>query len=156
MYRQVSACCNCMNTSGSNCMAASLLRFAFCLIRQMILRDPIELAKMLGAHGARQGGPLCFAVLNGCYTDKLAQAVHDAGVPAVLGWRTKVEDRGARHFLNALFDGCAAGESVTAAFRHACNACEPRFSLTDPDTKNAGTQRRGIGIPLGIPVLITS
>ena len=89
--------------------------------------DPANLAAMFGSRGACNGGCLEFVALNGCRTAELASAVRDEGVPAVLGWRTKVHDQGARLFIRHLFAACAAGMPVPAAFLNATHACRPRL-----------------------------
>jgi len=120
---------------------------------QVVGMHPARLAAMFGSRGACSGGCLTLVVLNSCRTDMLARAVRDAGVPFVLGWRTKVHDRGARLFIHHFFAACAAGKPVPAAFLGAKQACIPHYLFGDPDDVQALTSD---GRPtLGVPALFT-
>lgn len=111
---------------------------------QIIGEDPAAIAKMFGARGACHGGPLQVVFLNGCHTAKLAKAVHDAGVPVAVGWRTKVHDFGARYFAKVFFGVCATGQSYSTAFVVAKLACTRLFACRDPDDSAIG----------GLPALV--
>ena len=51
---------------------------------------------MLGAHAPVNGGTLELVFLNGCLSEDLGTAVHQAGVPHVVCWRTLAENSAAQ------------------------------------------------------------
>ena len=132
--------------------------------RQLVVVDPDVLARILGGHAPKQGGPLELVVLNGCKSLELARAIHAAGVPHVVAWRTRVDNEAARIFSVAFFQALFThGCSHSAAFEQAKQRIEtvtgpgnvnrmsgevPRFELRDPDDSNSGTRPRAVGIPV--------
>ena len=134
--------------------------------RQLVVVDPDVLARILGGHAPKQGGPLELVVLNGCKSLELARAVHAAGVPHVVAWRTLVHNEAARIFSVAFFEALSThGCSHSAAFEQAkqrietvtrpgnvngMSGCVPRFELRDPEDSTSATR-----VAVGIPVLLS-
>eukprot|EP00966_Prymnesium_polylepis_P128363 2968669-Prymnesium_polylepis.1 len=91
---------------------------------QMQAPDPQALADLLGAHSKGRGGSLELVFLNGCCTSKLGEAVHKAGVPCVVCWRTVVNDEAASKFSEAFFDELDRVGDYRKAFASAKNHLE--------------------------------
>jgi len=135
--------------------------------------QPEQIRMMLALAGPRHGGCLELVFLNGCCSEALGLAVHAAGVPTVVCWRTKVCDPAARVFARAFFKGLEDGRSVVDAFEDAKNAVMcvthsgqltglpagmttsvPKFELREPGTPSAMTFVSPIPIAAGVPVLV--
>lgn len=127
---------------------------------------PETLADVLGAHGSLRGsgGSLCTVVLNGCETENIGRRVCAAGVPYVLCWRTKAENRAARSLATSFFASLAAGRGHEQAFEDAKSAVRcmtrpgrlasgvassvPAFELRDPSgpaPTNSDAPMRAVG-----------
>ena len=89
-----------------------------------------------------KSGQLKLVVLTGCCTSRLALALHErAGVPDVIAWETKLEDRAGKAF-GASFAEVTARQLLhggrldpKAAFEAACTAVT---TLTEPGTLDNG------------------
>jgi hypothetical protein len=130
------------------------------------------LVDMLSAHSPSRDGELELVFLNGCNSHELGKAVHEAGIPHVVCWKTKCDDRAARIFSNAFYTYLHAhsstGEMYAQAFEEAKIAVRTHtsvrpadgdgwtkqtFELTDP----AARERTASGATAaGIPVLFSS
>ena len=60
---------------------------------QLALHAPDAIAHALGSNALGNGGNLQLVVLSACFTERLGEAIHTAGVPIVLAWSTKVTRR---------------------------------------------------------------
>ena len=115
------------------------------------------------------GGCLELVVLNGCCSEPLGRAAHDAGVPSVVCWETKVEDSAARIFTLAFFTALEDGRSTADAFAAAKTAVGfvthpgqiaglatlvPKYELRRPGTPTAMSSVSPAPMAAGIPVLI--
>jgi len=60
-------------------------------------------------------------ILDGCKTESLGGHLCDAGVPAVICWRTLVHNQAAPTFMAAIFEFLKLGHDIAAAFGHAKN-----------------------------------
>ena len=83
------------------------------------IHPPQKLADMLGSHATAHGGALELVFLNGCCSEQLGRAIHQAGVPHVVCWRTKCRDDAARLFSKAFFSTHRQGKSYVTAFEEA-------------------------------------
>lgn len=72
----------------------------------------------LAAFLGQQRG-LEMAFLNGCSTQRQAQGLLDAGVPAVIATAQAIDDAAATEFAGRFYQGLAGGASLGAAFREA-------------------------------------
>ena len=137
--------------------------------QEMVAVKPEVLARMLGAFSVARGGPLEVVFLNGCESEDLGKAVHAAGVPHVVCWRTLVETRAAAVFSTAFFDAAVKHNcDYAAAFEQAKLAVEavpmqgkldstqsafvPKYELRDPLAVPALS--RGESWAAGVPVLL--
>jgi hypothetical protein len=122
------------------------------------------LAEILGAYAPtpEKGGALELVFINGCSSYEFGRAVHAAGIPHVICWRTKVHDAAARIFSIAFYKHLQnAGTTYEDAFKQAQYAVktEPmsppgnrdvtvqRFELVDPDAGATTTGAAAAGIP---------
>eukprot|EP00965_Chrysotila_dentata_P246453 6207173-Pleurochrysis_carterae.AAC.1 len=100
----------------------------------------------------------------------MGRAVYEAGVPTVLCWASRVEDRAARLFAKAFFEMAAAAHDYRTCFEGAKAAVQlvtrpgesggvcgsvPRYELRVPGTASAW-RCTPTPIAAGVPVLITS
>jgi len=60
---------------------------------------PEDLVTIIGLATPSHGGCLELVVLNGCCSEPLGRAAHNAGVPSVVCWQTQVWDPAARIFF---------------------------------------------------------
>jgi len=110
-------------------------------------------------------------VLNGCNSEALGNSICEAGVPAVVGWRTKVLSAAASIFSSGLFEALGMGHDVAAAFRAARSkvatvtrpgmntalglACDvPYYALVDPEDVQPASVFDPAPLAVGIPVLL--
>ncbi|NUQ39316.1 MAG: tetratricopeptide repeat protein, partial [Caldilineales bacterium] len=95
-----------------------------------------------------RGRGLKLAVLNACATAKIAKALLDAGVPAVVGSSDKIFDGEgmvfARHFHGALATGASVGEALAAAQAAIIAAYESRELPWRVGASDASEQRAAI------------
>lgn len=75
--------------------------------------------------GMQEGLKLVF--LNGCLTERHMEALLEAGVPAVVGTTTEVDDAIARAFAVDFYRELAGGRSIDAAFQRAVAAGRVRW-----------------------------
>lgn len=130
---------------------------------------PEDLATIMKLATPAHGGCLELVVLNGCCSEALGRAAHNAGVPSVVCWETQVYDPAARVFTRAFFTALENGRSIADAFDDAKVAvtCEthlgsisglrtmvPKFELRRPHTKSAMTSVHPEPFAVGIPILI--
>jgi len=122
-------------------------------------------AQLLGRFSPANGGVLELVFLNGCRSDKLARAIHNAGIPFVVAWKTRCHDAAARVFSRCFFETLRKVEqeagrgrvgkegTYSRAYREAVAAITfetrmgtlangiqarvPRFIIRDPDDKDA-------------------
>merc|ERR1712093_960879 len=134
-----------------------------------------DLATIIGLATPSHGGCLELVVLNGCCSEPLGRAAHNAGVPSVVCWETQVWDPAARIFTLALFTALENGRSVADAFDDAKAAvgCEthdgdipgpgpngrissqvPKYELRRPGSPTKMTDQNPEPQAAGIPVLI--
>jgi hypothetical protein len=132
------------------------------------LVQPDTLAKILGAYAPSKGGNLGLVFLNGCSSYQLGKAVHSAGIPFVICWRTSVHDEAAcifsvafyRHLqeqLNATYEGAfeQAKQAVlekTVPKQGDDRISIPKFTLENPA---AGTKTASGAWAAGIPHLFS-
>ena len=130
---------------------------------------PEDLATIMGLATPSRGGCLELVVLNGCCSEALGRAAHNAGVRRVVCWKTKVEDSAARIFTLAFFTALEDRRSIADAFDEAkvaamCDtrpgtiagltALVPKFELRCPGTASAMASVFPVPWAAGIPVLI--
>lgn len=84
--------------------------------------DGQALASLLGA----QGG-LKLVFLNGCLTERHMEALLEAGVPALVGTTTEVDDTIAQAFAADFYRELVAGASIAGAFQQAVAAGRVRW-----------------------------
>jgi hypothetical protein len=127
-----------------------------------------DLAAMFGAASPAAGGGLELVFLNGCRSAELGRAVHAAGVPFVVCWRSRTADDAARRFSVSFFNAYRYHNDYRRAFQQAKlevatlpkkSACRlPKYALTDPDAPAADVAHlppsRRPSIPAGVPVLL--
>ena len=140
--------------------------------------EPELIADLLGAHSPRSGRGLELAFLNGCRSEALGRAVHAAGVPHVVCWRSRVLDSAARLFARTFFQLLASGAAVRRAFDEARRAvllctkdwrgrrvATPVYALVDPDAPPSpgepppatmGGRLPNGKIAVGVPVLLST
>ena len=109
--------------------------------------------------------------LNGCNTEELGNALHQAGVPVVVCWRTRLEDMAGRIFGTAFYDHCAQGCSEREAFDRAAHkvrlvtrpgtindgqlkAHVPKYELRDPALPAVATGCEPLPDAAGVPIFI--
>ena len=105
--------------SATGALQRHTLAFA-CPSGGLVTVKPDDLCNVLGSHAPE---PLEFVFLNGCCTAALGQACFDAGVPTVVCWKTRVENRAARVFSTSFFEAVGKGYSYARAFEQAIVAC---------------------------------
>jgi hypothetical protein len=130
---------------------------------------PEDLATIMRLATPSHGGCLELVVLNGCCSEPLGRAAHNAGVPSVVCWKTQAEDSAARIFTLALFTALENGRSTADAFDDAktavmcvtregkiagLNTMVPKYELRGRGTPTAMTSVYPTPWPAGIPVLI--
>ena len=130
---------------------------------------PEDLATIMRLATPSHGGCLELVVLNGCCSEPLGRAAHNAGVPSVVCWKTQAEDSAARIFTLALFTALENGRSTADAFDDAktavmcvtrkgkiagLNTMIPKYELRGRGTPTAMTSVYPTPWPAGIPVLI--
>ena len=134
---------------------------------------PEDLAAILRLATPSHGGCLELVVLNGCCSEPLGRAAHNAGVPTVVCWETRVWDPAARIFTRAFFTALENGRSAADAFDDAKTAVRfetcpghipgpdgpipamvPKYELRGRGTPTAMTSVYPTPWPAGIPVLI--
>ena len=130
---------------------------------------PEDLATIMRLATPSHGGCLELVVLNGCCSEPLGRAAHNAGVPTVVCWKTSVEDSAARIFTLAFFTALENGRSTADAFDDAKTAVMcvtwkgeiaglttmvPKYELRGRGTPTAMTSVYPTPWPAGIPVLI--
>ncbi|KAL1498462.1 hypothetical protein AB1Y20_013787 [Prymnesium parvum] len=131
---------------------------------------PPDLVDMLAAHAPCNGGELELVFLNGCHSDALGRAVHEAGIPFVVCWTTLAENSAAQLFATTFFETMAQGHSYQRSFQEAISEIKmqlrpgrlsngqparvPKYTLTDPE-KPAGAPRDYLPAPFaaGIPTI---
>ena len=129
---------------------------------------PEDLATVIGLATPSHGGSLELVVLNGCCSEPLGRAAHNAGVSSVVCWKTKVWDPAARIFTLAFFTALENGRSTADAFDDAkvavmfethpgqianLQTMVPKFELRRPGTASAMTSVHPEPFAVGIPVL---
>jgi len=115
----------------------------------LVMVPPEDVIDLLASHAVTHGGKLEMVFLNGCYSEPLARALHAAGMPYVLCWKTKVEDGAAKLAITTFFREMNAGKPFESAFsaakrallfttRAGKNACGlamqvPKYEIKDPE-----------------------
>ncbi|KAL1499153.1 hypothetical protein AB1Y20_013664 [Prymnesium parvum] len=120
-------------------------------------------------------GALRLVFLNCCHGEKMARAIHEAGVACVVCWRGRVHDEAAQHFACKFFavDAClsevrsqsdapAAFSRMDAhvAFREACKFVESRafrremMVLEEPSIAWVPSRRPEWGFQVGVPLML--
>ena len=109
--------------------------------------------------------------LDACCTEQLGMAIHQAGVPVVVCWRTELEDTAGRIFGHAFYDACAQGCTERDAFDRAAQALRlitrsgtinngqlaahvPKYELRGPAEPANATGFAPLPFAAGVPVLI--
>ena len=78
---------------------------------QVVMSPPEEVVSMISAHSLSAKGKLETVFINGCKSEPFGRALHAAGIPYVICWKTLAEDAAARIAITTFFTSAAAGAS---------------------------------------------
>lgn len=117
------------------------------LLLQSVEKDQPKIAHAGGLVAFfRQQASLKLLFLNGCETHQQAKEIYDAGIPAVIGTNSSIEDQLARKFAHQFYRSLAMGVSLVRSWEYAL-----AFIRTETDASpdlNLEHGKRGIGIKL--------
>jgi len=143
---------------------------------ELSLVCPQAIAGLLGANSIHKGGKLELVFLSSGEVSSLGRAVHNAGVPYVVGWNKAAENGAAAIFSTRFFEALVAFEGLdlnlqaaaNGAFEQAVRAVRreevkdiesdtyvPKYNLREVEMKDM-QESRTYGIPAGVPVLISA
>jgi len=113
------------------------------------LQPPESLVAMLSAHAPCNRGSLTCIIINGCCTERIGRALHDAGIPVVICWRSKLHDKAGPLFSKVFHVALRQTQDYYEAYELARCVLSTEFDLRDPQIASDSPQQAA-----GIPLLI--